>query len=310
MCDPHRLPRRRPAFTLVEMLVVMVLILVIMALGVGYVVFGQSNQHSVVGANAVTGAMLNAKQRAHHDGVPTGVRLLFGQNGQCGQIVLIQQPEDYNAGQFVATTPTAPYTLTFKGTDFQGGADYPGQIDQSTVEAGDYFVSSADTPPLTPHRINRVVDATDVILDSPVNAGAVGQPYYIIRAPRRLASEDIIQLPPSVVIDNTMCLNVPYRTLIDYPPNAVVPNVQQAAEIVFGPAGPVIGQGTAADKVLLWLRDPGQPQPYLGVPLIVSTQVRTGLISVYPVAPWTPGQPVSPGNDPYRYAEDGRASGM
>ena len=71
----------------------------------------------------------------------------------------------------------------------------------------------------------------------------------------------------------------------------------------------MVGQGAGSDKIFLWLRDPSQQQPYFGVPLIVSTQIRTGLISVYPPAPWTPPTP-GPGNDPYRYAEDGRASGM
>ena len=111
MCELRRSPRRRNAFTLIELLVVMALLLVIAAIGLGYGVFAQDNQHSVTAANAVTGALLNAKQRARHDGVPTGIRLLFGTNGlpptQCGQIELVQQPEDYNAGQCHGTaTPT------------------------------------------------------------------------------------------------------------------------------------------------------------------------------------------------------------
>ena len=72
MKHAHSLPRRRNAFTLIELLVVMVLILVIAAVGLGYIVFGQDNQHSVNGAQAVTGALLNAKQRARRDGLPTG----------------------------------------------------------------------------------------------------------------------------------------------------------------------------------------------------------------------------------------------
>ena len=47
MCNARRLPRRRKAFTLIELLVVMALILAIAAIGIGYVVFGQDNQHSV-----------------------------------------------------------------------------------------------------------------------------------------------------------------------------------------------------------------------------------------------------------------------
>ncbi len=100
-------PPGRKAFTLIELLVVMVLILVIAGLGLGYVVFGQDNQHSVTAANAVTGALLNAKQRARRDGLPTGIRILFGtgkdKNGNpvatfASQVELVQQPEDYTAG--------------------------------------------------------------------------------------------------------------------------------------------------------------------------------------------------------------------
>ncbi len=142
-----------------------------------------------------------------------------------------------------------------------------------------------------------------------------GAQYAIVRGPRRLASEDLISLPPSIVIDNSpfgslpgLCQNLPLRTLIDVQQPA--PRTFQVAEIVFAPSGALIGQGTQADKVLLWLRDPSQPAATAGAPVLVSIQVRTGLISVYPVAPWNGGPIVVPNNDPYAFAKDGRASGM
>ena len=58
MCHAHRLPRRRDAFTLIELLVVMALILLITALGIGYVVFGTPHEAAVKGAEVVTGALL------------------------------------------------------------------------------------------------------------------------------------------------------------------------------------------------------------------------------------------------------------
>ena len=129
-----------------------------------------------------------------------------------------------------------------------------------------------------------------------------------------MASEDLISLPPSIVIDNSpfgslpgLCQNLPLRTLIDSNnPHRQCP----VAEIVFAPSGALIGQGTQADKVLLWLRDPSQPAATAGAPVLVSIQVRTGLISVYPVAPWNGGPIVVPNNDPYSFAKDGHASGM
>ena len=61
-----------------------------------------------------------------------------------------------------------------------------------------------------------------------------------------------------------------------------------------------MGQGTGADKIYLWLRDPSLPVTG-GAPLIMSVQIRTGFIGVFPVAP---------GADPYAFARDPRASGL
>ncbi len=317
MCHACRLPRRRNAFTLIELLVVMALILVIFSLGIGYVVFGQDNQHSVSAAQTVTGALLNAKQRARRDGVPTGIRILFTTNNgvtQASQLQLVQQPGDYNAG-LLQVSAAATNTLTFTGVDFQGGAAYMGEIDEATIQIGDYFTLNG-VP--TPHRINAISGAVGgpqtIVMDSPTSLPvAAGAPYAIIRSPRRLPSEDVIQLPAGVVIDNstvdgtTLCQNLPQRGLIDM--NNPAPG-QLVSEIVFAPSGAVVGQGTGADKVLLWLRDSTQPSATAGAPLILSVQIRTGLIGVYPVAPWNTAQPIAAGNDPYLFVKDPRASGL
>jgi prepilin-type N-terminal cleavage/methylation domain-containing protein len=316
----HRLPRRRNAFTLIELLVVMVLILVLAALGLGYVVFGQDNQHSVSGAQAITGALLNAKQRARRDGLPTGVRIIFGPTTQspntpatqATQLQLIQQPDDYNAGQ-VATNGTNVTSVQFTGVDFQGGAQTIGEIDESTVEPGDYFLPSSNPP--TVHLITGVSgpsnNPTITLLPlSPVTV-TPNSAYSIIRAPRRLPSEDVIQLPPSVVIDQNLCQNLPFSST-----SGVTTSGALIAEIVFAPSGAVMGQGTGSDKVYLWLRDPSPRVPYVnnqpvpGAPLILSVQIRTGLIGVYPVAPWLVNTPISAGNDPYAYVRDPRSSGL
>ena len=77
MCETRDWPGRRNGFTLIELLVVIALISAVFALGAGYVLFGQDNQHSVIGAQTVTGALLNAKQRARNDGLATGIRIVF-----------------------------------------------------------------------------------------------------------------------------------------------------------------------------------------------------------------------------------------
>ena len=80
MCDARRSPRRRKAFTLIELLVVMALILVIVSLGIGYVVFGQDNQHSMTAAKP-SPAPCSTPEGRRHDGMPTGIRILFGTRG-------------------------------------------------------------------------------------------------------------------------------------------------------------------------------------------------------------------------------------
>ena len=156
MREPCRSPRRRVAFTLIELLVVMALILAITALGIGYVVFGQDNQHSVTAGQAVTGALLNAKGRArrepgrpawrpvrsqHEPGVPTAIHPAARRL----QLRPLQRRDQHDA-------------VEIHGRRFQGGASFIGEIDESTVHAGDYFTVSG-VP--TPHRITQVLFTAD-----------------------------------------------------------------------------------------------------------------------------------------------------
>ena len=186
----------------------MALIVVIFSLGIGYVVFGRDNEKTVLGAQTITGAILNAKQCARRDGRPTGIRVLFGAGTQATQLQLIQQPEDYNAG--LCTGSPAPISpnpqnltlVTFQaGTvDFVGGGD-PGNPLTWTVQPGDYFFV---TGVQTPHLISSVTASPPSItlaynLGSAVTSGTA---YNIVRAPRPIPSEDLISLPSGIVIDN------------------------------------------------------------------------------------------------------------
>jgi prepilin-type N-terminal cleavage/methylation domain-containing protein len=308
MSQARFLPRRRTAFTLIELLVVMALILVIFSLGIGYVIFGQDNQHTVIAAQAVTGAMLNAQGRARRDGRPTGIRILFAPATDtkgnavvwASQLQFIQQPEDYNAG-WCQSDPTLPMNdpkmVCFVGVDFLGGAAFLGEPDEATVQAGDYFtvagtgvvhqITKVNIPPYPLNPSNPFSGSVE--LASPVGAQlAPGTAYAIIRGPRKLPSEDLISLPPSMVVDGGACANVP------------ISMATNTAEILFAPSGGVVGQGTASNKVLLWLRDPAQATANGGSPQILSIQIRTGSIGAFPVAP---------APNPYSFANDPRSSG-
>ena len=323
MSKRGRLPLRRTGFTLVELLVVIALILAVTAIGVGYVVFGQGTQKQVRGAQSVSGWLLNAKQIARRDQFPTGVRMFFAPdpnapqnqpNQICAQLFYVQQPAPFSDGTCTAdalTHQTLTFAFSSLNVNFTGGAAYPGQVDSSgnppveqgaPVQYGDYFTTDGSDPVHLIDNVLQVPTSNQLHLHSPdtsVPTTAPGLNYRIIRAPRRLPGEDILQMPPNVVIDLNLSKNIPVRTVVDPMP---APNgtTYSYAEILFAPNGSVAGQGTGPDKIYLWMRDP-KPTTSSGAPLIVTIQTRTGFIGVFPVAP---------GPDPYSYAKDPRDSGV
>jgi prepilin-type N-terminal cleavage/methylation domain-containing protein len=325
MCKAHSLPRQRGAFTLIELLVVMVLILVIAAVGLGYIVFGQDNQHSVNGAQALTGALFNARQLAHRDQVPTGVRLLFGPTAQsptiaptqASQLQLIQQPSNYQDGTIISVGSTAPFTATFSGTDFFGGTGGASESYQWAVQPGDYLLINGTG---IVHQITGVNSATSLTLASTATLSP-GQTYSIIRAPRPLPSQDLIQMPNNLVIENGVIPgNSPSTFSLNLPGIRTVGVTQSGAtisgmDIVFAPMGGVVTQGLGSDKIILWLREVGPkfPNAVSGAPVVVSIGIRTGFVAVFPVAPWTFGTPITTGtagSDPYLFVTDPRSSGL
>ena len=92
-----------------------------------------------------------------------------------------------------------------------------GEIDESTVQGGDYLVIAGTA---TPHLIHSPSPSpTSLTLASSVGSVSTGTAYTIIRAPRRLPSEDLIQMPSNMVIDNSPVPGSPgYDLLPKHPP--------------------------------------------------------------------------------------------
>jgi prepilin-type N-terminal cleavage/methylation domain-containing protein len=288
MKSSHRVGRRG-AFTLIELIVVIAIITVIAVIGALLFPRLQDSQKIVRAADRLQGVMLNAKQRAKRDSKPTGVRILLDpKTNQATQLQYVQQPDYYTTGQCLGTGPTPAALVTFANVDFQGPALTLGQPDQATVQAGDYLEVFGGGGV---YQITAVVSQTSLNINPPAVISPAAY-YRIIRQPRRLAGEETLDLPNEVVIDGAYSLNLPQRqvgTAVFY-------------EIVFAPGGGVIGQGTGADKICLWLRDPALADPTDGDPLLVAIQTRTGFVGVYPVGPPSPG-------DPYQATREGRSSG-
>src|SRR5436305_1816449 len=98
-------PRRRPSFTLVEMIVVIAIIALLAALAVLILPALQNNQRVASGADAVQGQLFIAKQMALRDQQPRGVRLIPGNNGFTS-LQLIEQPAPYTNGAVYGASAT------------------------------------------------------------------------------------------------------------------------------------------------------------------------------------------------------------
>jgi len=87
---------KRRAFTLIEMIVVMAIILTIAVLGIAFLPKFLDNQNLTRAADHLSQWLLTAKQRAKRDGAPTGVRILVDPTTHLAtQCQYVQQPEPY-----------------------------------------------------------------------------------------------------------------------------------------------------------------------------------------------------------------------
>jgi len=325
---------RRQAFTLVELLVVLTLLLILAAISVAFVPRTQEQQKATRGADQLQGWLLIAKQRALRDGLPTGLRLTLENPSPnifiARNLQFVQQPElnAWNAGGSVqsdwSTNGRYVYnslTTAFAAPDYTGGFVTTGTPDVYPVQPGDYLEAPLNTPP---HQIAgveywnqpglppppRLRLACDLTTDVGGTAG-LSTSYRIWRQPRLLQGEPPLQLPQDVVIDVSTnaagvlqySQNVPVRS-INYPTPTGTPTTINVAEIIFGPKGEVIGKGSGNDKVILWLRDVTQDSPTLGNPVLLTINIRTGMTAVQPVDL----NPSSP--SPYTFTRDGQASGL
>lgn len=313
-------PMRR-AFTLIELLVVITIILLLM--GLTYMFYPSQGQRKMVtAADKISMWLLIAKQQAKRDNRATGVRLIAdpANPNNIIQMIYVQQPEDYAPQNSTAIAPgTGVVTFQPAGV-LLGSAQTGGQADLAPAQAGDYIefnrgggVSSI-----------KAVDPTGTVVqlqdNGPSIGGTVAVPYRIIRQPRKLLGEEDLNLPDGVAILSPAYVPQPALPSppgsLNVPSRIVDPTLPPYYEIMFSPAGNVIGQGVGQDKVYLWLFDtdiltstiptdlPNNPLPQKAQPaVIIAIQVRTGLIGTYATDP-------PPSTDAYFQARTGRSSGM
>lgn len=310
------------------MLVVLAVLLFLAVLGYALVPSMFSNHRRVSAADQVTLWLLNARQRAKRDGLPTGLRLLplTDSNGQViyqpdGSVIVrqlqyVQQPEpllggtrrkDHVAGGLCESV--RDNVATFRNVDFLGSGS---QEDEYQVQPGDYLElrGGGDVQAIVGVAREKLY-LRDTRSSDPEFVPTTS--YRILRKPRPLLGEKVLDVPGDTVIDlgrpsrSDPVTRQPLSFLSLTPTRSVqVPErlvggatKKLLVEVVFSPSGALLGQQTG--KVILWLRDGGAVPPDLGGPVLLAIPVSTGLIGAYDVAP---------GNNPYRFTENGRASGL
>jgi len=312
-----RRQRRRLAFTLVELLVVMGVVLVLMTLAVAFVPRAQEQQRVSRGASQVQGWLAIAKQWALRDRAPRGLRLTpnAGNGNWVTTMQYIEQPDDFlgPSGSFVQVALATPSKVVGSGVDFWGGfAGGAGNSKFWPVQPNDYIeFGSSNSKSAHLHRIQNVDPNNGTILytfpqdpctsSNPINNE---KSFRIVRAARLRAGEAPLQLPADVAID--VSTNTTYTSTL---PASV--NASGSIDILFTPSGTVIANGSLGNDVRLWLIDTtlnsGSALTYDGQQLIVNVSIRTGLISVQPVNLDVSGNRYS---SPYLYTQDGKISGL
>jgi len=291
--------KNRRGFTLMELLVVMTIILVIAALAAAFAPRVTDSTRLTRSVDQLEQWLLTAKMRAKRDGLATGLRFIQAPGDVAGtysQFQYIQQPDPLSGGWVSSTgtftggvlVPSSGGVVTFANVDFTLGTGITNKA-QWLVQAGDYlevrdggvYFILNPTGPTTLQLAGTDYDKALLITVPTTN-------YRILRQPRLLEGEPVLQMPGNLAVNN----------------NAGFGNVQAGPsgniEILFAPSGAVIGPNAGSGKVVMIVHDTTQTYDPDKAG-IVAVQSRTGFIGAYTVAP---------GSDPFLFAEEGRTSGL
>jgi prepilin-type N-terminal cleavage/methylation domain-containing protein len=290
MCQAHSPGPPRPAFTLVELLVALTIIVVIAMLALAVAPTLDSKTRSALGASQVQGWLFIAKQRALRDGLVCGVQLLTPDPSNptwVTQLRYVEQPGPFTQGNIGSSTSagTTPASVTF---------NLPPGVDLRTVVLpGDYLIINGTDPYVvasvdltTPNTLN----LTTALATTIPTGSAV--PYRILRGPRPIDGEPDLLMPTDVIIDiGPLSVNVPANNTI-----------------LFAPSGGAPQDGQTKGKIILWVRDSSRDLAFEGEPTLVTVFTRSGRIGAYPVNADSNGKTDSRGY--YYFTQDGRTAGL
>lgn len=343
--------RPRPAFTLIELLIVIGLIVLLASLAAMFLPNLDRNKGVPNATTQLEGWIRLGRNQALRDAVPTGIRLIQDPNNptRANAIQYIVQPEPIAPRGTVTqngvpmriavliTTPANPPTLppypllspasailvlldpttgqpvsSWNWDDAQTPQIFPGDFFELTASPNVVarITAGPGPSPLFPQAprcmitLDRGIDGTDV---APL---ILTDGFRIIRAPRPLAGEPLLQMHRDVFIDLTWCYPCPIQ-LTDINGNAVNTGSPPYGNGVtyfqqWGPSGPMDvlfnSSGNVASaptgQLILCVQHVDRPNDRL----FVVIQTRTGKVTAVNWADF--------GNDPYAFARDGRGSGL
>jgi type II secretory pathway pseudopilin PulG len=278
--------RRCLAFTLVELLVVLALLLALTSMAVVILPRLGDGQNTTRAATQLQQWFEIAKQNAAKNRKPYGIRLIADPANPTyvSNLVYLEQPDSYNLGQLQdastnnilmpSTALVAGTTVTFKYASktltggFAAAPLYP-------VQPGDYIELGGAL-----YKIANVDGPLNLSLNTPAPVLTTSN-YKIICQPRP-ASDDPLDMAKNIVIDLTPRLIG--GGVWDLP----IPTANSPLDIMFAPDGRVLGPLAGRDKLIFWVRDKTLPgakgDPVAdGDPTLVVIYPRTGLIAAFAV---------------------------
>jgi len=273
-----RNPGSRSAFTLVEMLVVITIMLVMMGVTVAVINVSVEGERIRSGASQVQSYLAGARDRAAFAGRPCGVRFILDELDPTlvRSMLYIQVPDDWQQGSFVVNDVQGDLycsRLVEELVDRQSTTDW-GDLSlllnttqlrkpKIMIQGHWYTVVATDlTDPNLPPPVPPVPPHHQSLTICPRFRGSDGTrvqegDYRLRLQPTIMPGQEPVLLPAGVVIDLDMCRRMRTSAPAETLPLSWYPNntYLAALDILFSPNGTVIGPEASKGVIHLLVND-------------------------------------------------------
>jgi prepilin-type N-terminal cleavage/methylation domain-containing protein len=285
----------RKAFTLVELLVVLLIIAILGSLLAFTLPGFQQRSRAAKGGQAVQTWLVYARQRAMYERSPRGVRF-YVEKGANGSMVsrtiqYIEQPQDWHHGTpLIPNATTDPLYVVVKQRPKQQPSDPEDTVlSEGQVEPGDYLevhgtgqvyliVGTSASNAAKPNVIDKISLLPPGLSLSPTIPAPLTTPteqYRVMRA-CRISGDERASLPDEVAIDVDMFTKYAAQAAaID----AVPPKISNGYfDVLFAPNGSVMN--SPGSKTILWVRVEKDTE-FDHNPTLVVVTTNSGNVSAY-----------------------------